>query len=220
MKKWMIALGTALLLQAGTALANPDDTRSSITARYGDYRLVIDSDNQTWTKEEWLNKGMKRAKPSAYMHGFTTNGLHVQMEVSYLNANPDALVSVQRFTPDMAIRIKDFKQYFPEVYALLVSPKAHAFTTYSSLSKNFLEPVSPVTMGILVEQPSAPARTSACPLIAFNIQDEGRFIKDPSWINSDIYIREFVITSIYRNSVKDHFDQNTGDWADLKNYFK
>ena len=221
MKKWLIALGTGVLLTAGSAiaLANPDDNRDSITTRNGDYRLVIDTDNQPWTKDEWLVKGLKRAVPAAYMHSYETNGLHVQMEVSYLNNKPDATVQIQRFTPDMSIKIRDFEKFFPEVYSLLISPKAEAFSSYASVNKNFQEPQSPVTMGIVVDQPATGKSKSTIPLIVFNIQDEGRFVKDPAWITKDTYIREFIVTTIYRPDFKDHSESNNADWKRINNYF-
>lgn len=221
MKKWLIALGTGVLLTAGTAiaLANPDDTRDSIAARYGDYRLVIDTDNQPWTKDEWLTKGVKRAKPSAYMHTFTTNGLRVQMEVSYVNSKPDATVQMQRFTPDMSIKIKDFQKYFPEVYPLLIAPKSQAFSSYATVNKNFQEPQSPVTLGVVIDQPAVANAKGIVPLIVFNIQDEGRFVKDPTWITEDTYIREFIVTTVYRPDFIDHFEASNADWKRTKNYF-
>lgn len=221
MKKWLIALGTGVLLTAGSAivLANPDDTRASIASRYGDYRLVIDTDSQPWTKDEWLAKGIKRAKASAYMHTFTTNGLRVQMEVSYTTNKSDATVQVQRFTPDMSIKIKDFQKYFPEIYPLLIAPKAQAFTSYAPVNKNFQETQSPVTMGVVADQPAVGTSKGTLPLVVFNIQDEGRFVKDPAWINEDTYIREFIVTTVYRPDFIDHFEASNADWKKIKNYF-
>lgn len=220
MKKWLIALGTSVLLTAGSALAlaNPDDTRGSIAARYGDYRLVIDTDNQPWTKEEWLTKGIKRAQAASYMHTFTTHDLRIQMEVNYTNNKPNATVQMQRFTPDMAIPLKDLRKYFPEIYTLLISPKAQAFTSYATVNKNFQEPQSPVTLGVVIDQPAV-TTTGIIPLVVFNIQDEGRFVKDPAWINENTYIREFIVTTIFRTDFKDHFEGNNADWKQLKNYF-
>lgn len=220
MKKWLIALSTGVLLTAGSALAlaNPDDTRDSIAARYGTYRLVLDTDNQPWTKEEWLTKGIKRAQAASYTHTFTTNGLRIQMEVNYINNKPDSTVKMQRFTPDLPIQIKDFQKYFPEIYPLLITPKAQAFSSYATINRNFQEPQSPVTLGIVVDQPAV-TTPGIIPLIVFNIQDEGRFVKDPSWISTNTYIREFIITTVYRTDFKDHFESNNADWIKLKNYF-
>lgn len=218
MKKWLTLLlaGTILATNAIT-FANLDDTKPTIAAKYGDYRLVIDTDNQPWTKEEWDTKGYQRAKASSYMHSYQTNGLRVQLEVMYDSIKPDSYVRAQRFTPDMAIRVKDFKAYFPEVYALLVSPKAEAFATYRELTRNFQEQKSPVTMGVVIQALPAPGKSSKYTLVAFNIQDEGRFIKDQKFINEDTYIREFTIEQILRFDTGENLGK---DWAYMKNYFK
>lgn len=217
MKKWLMFLLAGTILAANAiAFANLDDTKTTIAAKYGDYRLVIDTDNQPWTKEEWDTKGYQRAKASSYMHSYQTNGLRVQVEVMYDSSKPNSYVKAQRFTPDMAIKVKDFKTYFPEVYPLLVGPKADAFTTYKLLSRNFQEEKSPVSMGIVIHSP-APGKSNVYPLFAFNIQEEGRLIKEPKFINEDTYIREFTIETAYRLDVNENLGN---DWAYLKNYFK
>jgi len=217
MKKWLTVLLAGTILASSTvAFANLDDTRATVAAKYGDYRLVIDTDNQPWAKEEWDTRGQQRAKAASYMHSYQSNGLRVQVEVMYDSNKPNSYVRAQRFTPDMAIKVKDFKTYFPEVYALLVGPKAEAFTTYKDLTRNFQEQKSPVTMGVVIQSP-APGKSSAYTLVAFNIQDEGRFIKDPKYINEDTYIREFTIEQIFRMDVGENLGK---DWAYQKNYFK
>jgi hypothetical protein len=217
MKKWLtVLLAGAILATNAVAFANLDDTRATIASKYGDYRLVIDTDNQPWTKDEWDTKGVQRAKASAYMHSYLTNGLRVQVEVMYDSTKPDSFVRAQRFTPDMAIKVKDFKTYFPEIYPLLVGPKTEAIATYKDITRNFQEQKSPVTMGIVLRTP-APGKGNYYTLIAFNIQDEGRFVKDAKYITDDTYIREFTIEKVLRIDV----DENLGrDWDYINNYFK
>lgn len=218
MKKWLtVVLAGTILTANAVAFANIDDTRATIAAKYGDYRIVLDTDNQPWTKEEWDTKGYQRAKASSYMHSYQTNGLRVQMEVMYDSNKPGSFVKAQRFTPDMAIKVKDFKNYFPEVYALLVGPKAEAFATYSLLSRNFQEEKSPVSMGVVVQAPPAPGKGNVYTVIAFNIQEEGRLIKDQKYINEDTYIREFTIETAFKTDVSDNLSK---DWQSIKNYLK
>jgi hypothetical protein len=138
------------------------------------------------------------------------------MEVMYANNKPDAKVVAQRFTPNMPITIKELKLYFPEVYALTKAPKANFFATYNSLSRNFQEGQSPVSMGVLIRELSDGNYYS---LIAFNIQDEGRLIKEIEYINEDTYIREFTIERASRTTVHDNMDTSNPDWKPIKNYF-
>ncbi|SDF51231.1 hypothetical protein [Sporolituus thermophilus] len=212
-----LVLAALILATAGTAFANLDDTRATIAARYSEYRLVIDTDNQLWTKAEWEATGYKKAKAASFLHAFERQGLHIQMEVQYENNSPGALVKAQRFTPDLAIKIKDFKHYFPEIYALIASPKAEAFATYRDLTRNFQEAKSPVTMGVVVKTPPAPGKGGYYTLIAFNVQDEGRLLKDAKYINENTYIREFTIERIFRSAAQDAL--GNGDWTPIKKYF-
>lgn len=208
-----------LMVVSSVAFANLNATRETTEKEYGDYRLIIDSDNQLWTKADWEAKGQKRAKASSYMHSFTRQGLRIQMEVLYDNDKPDAFVRTQRFTPDTAIKIKDFKLYFPEVYAMITAPKAQVFATTNSLSRHFQELQSPVRMGVIIKQLVDNKKDLYYPLLAFNIQDEGRLVKDIDFIDENTYIKEFTIERTYQTTVHDAMDSNKPDWKIIKNHF-
>ncbi len=218
MKKVGLAgiVGLLVLLFSGTAFANLDDNRAAMAQKYGDYRLVIDTDNQLWTRADWEAKGHLRAKASSYMYSFERQGLVVQMEVMYNGDAPASLVRAQRFTPATSVKISDFKKYFPEVFNLAVTPKAIAFTSYDEITRNFQEPQSPVRMGIVVK---AAGKGSYSTLLAFNILDEGRLVKDVRYINQETMVREFTIESISPMRVNDNLNPQTGEWQPLTNYF-
>ncbi len=217
MKKVITVLVFSMLcMLSSVAFASLDDNKITIQQQYGDYRLVIDTDNQLWTKADWEAKGAIRAKAAAYHYSFSRQGLGVQMEVMYANAKPDAAVIAQRFTPDMPFTIKELKKYFPEVYALTQAPKAKFFATNSALSRNFQEQESPVTMGVLIRELS---KGSYYPLIAFNIQDEGRLVKDIAYIDENTYIREFTIERASQTTVHSAMDAYKPVWQPIKNYF-
>lgn len=205
-----------LLMLSSVAFASLDDNRTSIQEQYGDYRLLIDSDNQLWTKADWEAKGSRKAKASSYHYSFNRHGIGVQMEVMYASSKPDAKVVAQRFTPNMPITVKEFKLYFPEVYALMQTPKANTFATYKSLSRNFQENQSPVSMGVLVRELT---NGNYYTLLAFNVQDEGRLIKEIEYVNEDTYIREFTIERASRTTVHDNMDTSKPEWQPIKNYF-
>lgn len=212
------AVMLGLLTFVSVAEAAPADTMAATAARYGDYRLVVDTDNQLWTKADWENGGYKKARAASYVYIFGRQGVRVQMEAQFDGTGPEALVRAQRFTPDVAIRIKDFQSYFPELYSLVTSPKAVAFTTYGELTNNFREDKSPVTLGVLVKEPPSPQKKSYYILLAFNIQDEGRLVKNPRYIDGNTYIREFTIERVLRSDAEAELGYD-GDWTPVKNYF-
>ncbi len=220
MKKIITAAVLCAIMTASvsTAFASLDDNRQSIADQYGDYRMVIDTDNQLWTKQEWEQKGHLKAKAGSYMYSFSRKDLGVQMEVLYASDRPDAPVRGQRFTPAMPIQIKDFKGYFPEVYQLIASPKAAVFASYVDVTRQFQEQTSPVTLGVVIQTaPSAAVHKSSYTLIAFNIQDEGRLVKNTKYIDENTYIREFTIERI--NEVKADEAFSNKQWLPIKNLF-
>jgi hypothetical protein len=216
-KLFALLLLACIVLTGNQAFAALTDNRAAIAAQYGDYRLVVDMDGQIWTKAEWEGGGAARAKPSAYMYYFNRNGLNVQMEVSYDGIKPDAPVKAQRFTPDMAIKIKDLKNYFPEAYTLVTAPQAKVFATFQELTRYFRDEHSPVTLGVFVRQ-QIPGRNAYYPLLAFNIKEEGRLVKEVKYVTRELYIHEFTIERVNRSDADD--PGNAGkDWEWLKNLF-
>ncbi len=218
-KSIAIVVFSFLVMISSVAFANLNDNKAAMQNQYGDYRLIIDSDNQLWTKADWEGKGRKKARAASYMYSFSREGLRTQMEVLYNNEKPDAVVMTQRFTPDTAIKLKELKLYYPEVYALIQAPKAHFFATHNSLSRHFQEIESPVRMGVLIRELAGNKNSAFYPLLAFNIQDEGRLIKDIELINEDTYIKEFTIERASRTTVHDALDSNNPDWKIIKNHF-
>lgn len=212
----LVCLG--ILLSVAICQANLDDTRVTIEQKYGPYRLVIDTDNQLWAKDDWEKKGQFRAKAASYMHTFTRHGMQIQMEVTYDTKNADSYVRGQRFTPAMSIQIKEFKKYFPEFTGLLDAPKGTYFTTGKAITRQFQEDQSPITMGLVVKQNPHKSRSSWYTLMAFNIQDEGRLVKEAQYVNGDLYIREFTIEPILMSTTTDELDFGS-EWKVIKKYF-
>lgn len=214
-----ILVFSLLVVISSVAFANLNDTRETTEKQYGDYRLLIDSDNQLWTKADWEAKGSKRAKAASYMYSFSRQGLRIQMEVLYANDKSGEVVRTQRFTPDTAIKLKDFKLYFPEIYATITVPKAQVFGTNNSLSRHFQEFQSPVCMGVIIKELVGSKNDVYYSLLAFNIQDEGRLVKDMDFIDENTYIREFTIERASRTTVHDAMDSGNPDWKIIKSHF-
>jgi len=205
-----------ILAVAAPAFASLDDTRETIAQTYGDFRLVIDSDNQPWTKEQWEKSGYKKAQADTYTYRFRRQDIGIGMDVKYEGDKPGSFVRMQRFTPDMPFQIKDFKTMFPEIYPLIASPQTVVFATYKELSRNLMEKNSPVTLGAAVKKELTAERKGYFMLFAFNVQDEGRLIKDAKYIDENTYIREFTIERTYLSVLKDNLH---GEWKQTKNFF-
>jgi len=203
------------LLVFQTAFASLDEKRSEITAKYGEYRMVLDDEGRVWARTDWEAGGSAKEVANTYIHYYMSKDVKVQLDVQY-DKQRDPYVRAQRFTPDWAIQIKELKAYFPEVYALVTSPEAKVFTTREKLTKNFLDEKSPVTLGVMVakEPVSIPGMYTR---IAFNVKGEGTLIKDPKLINGDTYITEIVIERMLkRNTVDPEHDK---EWLWQKSVF-
>lgn len=205
-----------LLVMSSVAFANLSDTKTSIAQTYGDYRMVIDTDNQPWTKAEWELKGYQKAKAASYVYYFSRNDVGMQMEVQYENDKAGAYAILQRFTPNSAIKLKELRNYFPEISSLIDSPRGEYFTSYNEVTRNFQEQASPVTLGLVINSPVAPQRDKYYTVIAFNIQDEGRYVKDPKYISGDTFVREIVIQRVLRSEVAEKLDT---EWTRVKKFF-
>ena len=65
-KLFSILMALTVWIIALPVMANLDDTKVTIAQKYGDFRLVIDNDNQPWTKEQWEKSGYKKAQADTY----------------------------------------------------------------------------------------------------------------------------------------------------------
>lgn len=217
MKKMILAgLALCILLTGTPAFAGLGDTRETIGQQYGDYRLVIDTDNQPWTKEQWEKSGYKKAQADTFTYRFRRDDIGIGMDVKYEGDKPGSFVRMQRFTPDMPFQIKDFQKMFPELYPLVSSADSVAFASYKELSRNLMEKNSPVSMGVAVKTDLGGSRKGYFTLLAFNVQDEGRLIKDAKYIDANTYIREFTIERTYLSVLKDNLN---GEWQEIRNFF-
>ncbi|HWQ60935.1 MAG TPA: hypothetical protein VN521_01405 [Negativicutes bacterium] len=213
MKKTIaLLLFVTCLLVAQTAFAGLDEKRSDIVAKYGEYRMVLDENGRIWTKAEW-EKGGGKEVASTYIYMYRVKDCKIQLDVKYEEGigKKDPYVRSQRFTPDWFIQIKDLKTYLPEVYALVTSPEALVFTTKEKLTRNFMDEVSPVTLGVMVAKEPVSARGKYT-LVGFNIRGEGTLIRDPKVINVDTYLTEIVVDWMYKRRKNDPDVQSDWKW--------
>lgn len=220
MKKLVaLILFVFLLGCSGQAFAALTDTRAAIEKDYGGYRMVVDTDSQLWTREEWEAKGHLRAVANVYMYYFDRAGMAIQMDVSYDSDSPTAPVKAQRITPSSAIRIKDLRKYLPEVYQLVTSPQAAVFTSNSQVTRNLSDDRSPLTLGVIVKQ-TVKARGTWYTLVSMNVKDEGRLVKQAKFVNRDLFIQELCIERFHQSDLDDPRGP-AADWDWMKtNLFK
>ncbi|CUH94515.1 putative secreted protein [Propionispora sp. 2/2-37] len=218
MKKIWLCFALATTLLSGAAYANLNDTQAIIAAKYGEYSTVIDESKNHWTREEWDKEGHKYSKEPTYLYSFVSQDLPVRMSVMYENNKPGAYVQIQHFSFNYAIKIKDLKTYFPEAYELATSAEAQSFTSKREITNNFFEPQSPVSLGVIVKE-NAKQKGSYFTLLAFNVQNEGKFINHPDMINGDTYIKEFTIERFSAYNAKRALEGKLYDWQPLHSPF-
>ncbi|HWR38257.1 MAG TPA: hypothetical protein VN611_02040 [Patescibacteria group bacterium] len=220
MRHMYIRIWTALLMVLmvpGMAAANLGDTRDNIREQYGEYRMVYGFYNQLYTREAWEEKKLG-LREGTYRHIFTRLDLPVTLDVDYESRQPDALVRQQRFVLGKAIAVKDFKKYFPEIYQALTGPSAKTFATKEKLSELLSDEASPVTLGVVTKQFANGDKKGYYMLVAFNIMDEGRLVKDIKYIDGNTQITEFIIEQTTRYTVTDLLTDK-GKWKAITNYF-
>lgn len=215
-----IVIITLLLLATtmGSAFAAVGDSRSDTAALYGDYRIVIDSDNQLWTKLDWDASGHKYAKEATHWHQFWRNGQGFQMSVAYENDKPDAVVQIQRFTPQNPFKLSEMKVLFPEIHKIISLPSSVVFATDQQITRHFMEGKPEIILGVIVKDQPKMDKHAYATLISFNVVQEGRIIKNIQQINSDTLIREFAVERVFRADIDEKLQTNSG-WTVIPNYF-
>lgn len=104
------------------AFAAIGDSKSQIEQKYGDYFLVEDGVNHIWTQNEW--KAGSGAGAKAY--GYITKDREINV-INWFEYNKQNQVVKETTTMDKAIKIRDFKGYFGELYAKLITPDSAVF---------------------------------------------------------------------------------------------
>lgn len=207
-----------MMATAGVSQAALNDTRETIAREYGEYRIVIDRDDQRWTKAEWESKGWRYAKAASYWHMFWRRGNAVQMTVAYDADKPGSFVRAQRYTLENPIKIKDFRTYFPELGPLITSSQTLTFASEKKLGRHLTEAKSPVTMGVLVKETPSPGKHGWYTLLSFAVYYEGRYVTKPAMIDGDISIKEFTIERVARSDAEAKAEK--GEWQEIPNYFQ
>jgi len=103
------------------------ETKNQIEQKHGSYCFVEDSSRQFWTPSEWQNIPGGKAK----CYGYMTNagGLIATMWIEYNNQD---VVTKETTLMDHSIKIRDFKNYFSELYDKIIAPNSMVFTSDSA----------------------------------------------------------------------------------------
>jgi len=202
------------LLCGPAAHANPGDGRERIAALYGEFRLVQDSEGKLWTKADWDKPGRK-AVAETYFHRFARLGNPISVDVRYAKDR----VSLQRFRLDTPIGPAAFRDYFPEVYALLADPKAVAVVADNlDLSRVFELPTSTFAFGVVVQKPVSPKDGGYCTVIAFNARHQGWPPAAADQLGPAMTVEEFVMGRMPAAEVRDKLKIEES-WRPVKNWF-
>lgn len=207
-----------LMVLSSVAYAAPGDTREKTAALYGEYRLVNDSEDKVWSRADWESSKRKGALAESYVHYFSRQGITCTTTVGYTKIGGEN-VAVQHFSFDTPISVSQFKEYFPEIYALIADAKAKAFIVNSGeLNGRFLEEKNPFSFGVIVEKDISSKDTGNYTLMSFNIRDNGRLIKDARFIDNKATIVEFVMEKVSVRDVREKLHMD-GIWKPVANYF-
>lgn len=220
MKKRMMGLVLAVLVAAtSTTFAAVGDSRERTAELYGEYRLLIDTDNQLWTRDEWETAGHRREKEATLWHQFWRKDQGFQMVVAYENNKPDSTVQIQRISPDNAFPVSELKNLFPEIHKQLMAPSTVVFGTEQMTTRHFAGSKPQVVLGAIFRESASGEKSNFYTLVSFNIVREGRIVKDIKQINEQTLIREFVMERVPKLNI-DKKLQERGNWEIIPNYFK
>jgi hypothetical protein len=199
------------------ALAAPGDTREKMAGLYGEYRLVNDTEGKLWSRADWESSKAKRGGPESYVYFFARLDTRMTTVAAYDKRGGDH-VALQHFSFDTPISVGKFKEYFPEVYALITDTKAKVFIINSDeLNSKFLEEKNTISFGVVVEKEVA-KETGYYTVMSFNIRDNGRLVKDAQYIDGNTAILEFIMEKFPASDARDKL-YIAETWKPVKNYF-
>ena len=113
-----------------SASAEIGNSKSQIEQRYGDYSLVQDGFNRIWTQSEW--KSMLNSSAKAYGYMTIVGEMNATVWIEY---NAQNRVKKETQIMDGNIKIRDFQNYFGELYTDIITADSTVFvnSTYSEL---------------------------------------------------------------------------------------
>jgi hypothetical protein len=194
------------------AAAEIGDSRSQITQQYGNFSLVQDSFYRIWTASEWQEASQGNAKAYGYR---PVNGLQATTWLEYDNQEK---VVKETIIMDGNIKIREFANYFGNLYTELIAPDSAAFII-SAFPKDQL--------GVIVRKSA-----NKFNLVRFSLANVG----DNTKINMHSRIKSFEIKKITAVDAQNYLKLNkaiqvesdvygqvtaaVGTWLRTDNYFR
>lgn len=105
---------------------------------------------------------------------------------------------------------------FPEIYPFVDSSHTIIFASNKELSRNLITNNSSVTLGAAVKTDLGGSRRGYFALLAFSVQDTGRSVTDPNFINENTYICAFVIERFDKTILNNNLYT---EWKEIRNPF-
>jgi uncharacterized protein YuzE len=164
------------------AFAEIGNSKSQIEQRYGDYTLVQDGFNRIWTQNEWKSALHSGAKAYGYMT--TVKEMNATIWIEYNEQNQ---VVKETIIMDGSIKIRDFQNYFSELYTTITAADSSVFVIRTSPKEQ---------LRVIVHKSDKKYN-----LIRFFMDN----LNDNTKINMHSKIHGFEITEITSGDVKDYF---------------
>lgn len=169
------------------------DSRSQVEAQYGDATFIQDESKRIWTRQEWQNG--THGRPTVYGYWSEKGDWQGTRWVEY---NIKGRVVKETVLFGKELRIRDFRQYFGDIYDELIKDNSVVFTN------RFL---TVDRLGAVVQ-----ANNNKLNYIQFSLVPDGTKINMHSIING------FEITEITTKAAKRHFADQS--WRKTDNYFE
>ena len=97
------------------------DSKNRIEQHYGSPDLVQDQAARIWTVREWQEQGTD--KPKSYGYVTKVGGINASLWIEF---NSNNRVVKEILILDEAVKIRNFEQYFGELYPIVASPNSKA----------------------------------------------------------------------------------------------
>lgn len=213
---WQRVFAMTILMSFGLvsfAAAAIGDSRENVEKRYGEVYFIQDAQSRVWSKDNWQQ--VPRNTVKAFGYRTAAGGRQAIVWVEYNRQNK---VAKETTILDSQLKIRDFKNYFPDLYTA-VAARDSEIVVIKSVPKDQL--------GVIVRAPAKKLN-----LIRFYTDD----LNDATKINMHSGIRGFEITEITAGEVKKRLagqqgnqylastDEKqvfpTGTWLKTDNYFR
>ena len=119
---WMLALGTGSA-EAASVLPAIGSLRNEVEQQYGTAFVIQEDGSHFWTAQQWAEKNKTNLQAKAYGYPFSVHGLKAVLWLEY--DKKDRIVK-ETLLGDGNLKIRNFGQAFPELYAAITAADSEA----------------------------------------------------------------------------------------------